>query len=103
ESKKVFPDFPPSVPNALAQTLEMIILVKNEGMNRVQATHTVAEIRGISTQAILDKYCRQLGKRAYEIDELLSNSNILKLKTLLVEKYPYHQATIEAVFNSISV
>ena len=99
---KIFPEFSPSVPNALAETLEMIILVKKAGLSRVQATHTVADIRGISTQAVLDKYCRQLDKRAHEVDELLMASNLDKFKGLLIEKYGYHKVTIENIFKNIS-
>jgi len=102
ESRKVLPEFPASVPHALAETLEMIILVKKEEFNRVEATHKVADIRGISTQAVLDKYCRQLNKRAYEVDELLTTANLDKFKALLIRKYPYHKATIERIFSDIS-
>lgn len=96
--RKVFPQFPESVPNALAQILEMIILVKNEGLSRVEATHTVADIRGITTQAVIDKYCRQLGKKAYEVDELLISSNMDEFKKLLIERFPYHSKVIESTF-----
>jgi len=98
----ILPEFPASVPYALAETLEMIILVKKEGLSRIEATHTVADIRGISTQAVLDKYCRQLDKRAYEVDELLMTQNLRKFEALLIEKYPYHKATIEKTFSDIS-
>jgi negative regulator of replication initiation len=101
ESKIIFPEFPPSVLSALAQTLEMILLVKKQGMNRVRATHTVADIRGISREAVQDKYCRQLGKKSYEIDELLMDSNIENFKILLLKKYPHNETTIKEVFNSI--
>ena len=99
----VLPEFPASVPHALAETLEMIILVVKGGFNRVEATHEVANIRRISTQAVLDKYCRQLHKRAYEIDELLTTEKLGRFKALLIEKYPYHKATIERIFSDISV
>jgi len=101
ELRKVLPEFSASVPHALAETLEMIILVKKGGFNRVEATHKVADIRGISTQAVLDKYCRQLDKRAYEIDELLTTPNLDNLNALLVRKYPYHKALIERIFADI--
>lgn len=100
-ARKVLPQFPDSVPNALAQVLEMVILVKNEGLNRVQATHKVAELRGITNQAVIDKYCRQLGKRAYEVDELLMTQNLNEFKTLLTDEFPYHSKLIESTFNEI--
>ena len=102
DKPNVLPEFPASVPHALAETLEMIILVKKEGFNRVEATHKVADIRGISTQAVLDKYCRQLNNRAYEIDELLTTAKLDKFKALLMRKYPYHKAIIEGIFSDIS-
>ena len=102
DTPKVLPEFPASVPNALAETLEMIILVKKEGLSRVEATHKVADIRGISTQAVLDKYCRQLDKRACEIDELLIMQNLKKFESMLIEKHPYHRSLIQDIFNDIS-
>ena len=99
--RPVFPEFPASVPNALQQILEMVILVGTEGLNRVEATRTVADIRGISYQAVIDKYCRQLGKKADEIDTLLMDSNIRNLKRLLVARFPRHSAVIESTFRRI--
>jgi len=99
--RKVFPRFPESIPNALAQILEMIILVKKEGQSRVEATQTVADLRGITTQAVIDKYTRQLGKRAYEVDELLMTSNMDEFKTLLIERFPYHSKVVESTFDEI--
>ena len=98
---KISSQFPPSVPNALAEILEMIILVKKEGLSRVEATHTVADLRGIKTQSVIDKYCRQLGKRAYEIDELLMTANMNEFKKLLVERFPYHSKVVESTFEEI--
>ena len=100
--KKNLPIFPESVPNALAEILEVIILVKNKGLSRIKSTHKVAELRGISTQAVIDKYTRQLDKRAYEIDELLTSSNLNKFKTLLIERFPYHKNVVEKVFEQVS-
>lgn len=102
DEPNVLPEFPASVPHALAETLEMIILVRKGGFSRVEATHKVADIRRISTQAVLDKYCRQLNKRAYEIDELLTTANLNEFRALLIRKYPYHKAIIEGIFGNIS-
>lgn len=95
------PTFPDSVPSALAQILEMIILVKNKGLKRVKATHTVAKLRKISTQAVIDKYTRQLNKKAYEVDELLMTSNLSEFKKLLVERFPHHKSIVETVFEKV--
>lgn len=98
---EVFRRFPESVPSALAQILEMIILVKKERQSRVEATHTVADHRGISSQAVIDKYTRQLGKRAGEVDELLMTSNMNEFETLLIQRFPYHSKVVESTFDEI--
>jgi len=99
--RQASPQFPESAPNALAQILEMIILVKNQGLSRVEATHTVADRRGFTYQTVIDKYCRQLGKRAYEVDALLMTSNVDEFRTLLIERFPYHSKVIESTFGKI--
>jgi negative regulator of replication initiation len=96
------PKFSESVPNALAEILEMIFLVKSKGLSRINATHTVAKLRRISTQAVIDKYTRQLRKKAYEIDELLTSPNMNKFKILLVERFPYHKNIVEKVFEQVT-
>jgi len=100
--KKVFPNFPAGVPQALQQTLEVIRLVRGEeGLSRRAATNTVAAIRRIARSTVMDKYCRQLGKKAHEMDMLLMDSNIGNLKTLLVEQFPHHKEVIESTFAGI--
>ncbi len=89
------------IPNALAQILEMIILVKKEGLSRIKATHFIAKDRGITFSSVIDKYCRQLGKKAYQIDELLSHSNLEGFKKLLIERFPFHSKVIEDTFSDI--
>jgi negative regulator of replication initiation len=101
EIVQVFPEYPCGTPRALEQILDMIILVKNEGYNRIEATKTVADLIGVKRETIMDKYCRQLNKKVYEIDELLMSSNIDKFKELLFEKFPYHRQAINKVFNKI--
>lgn len=102
-ARQVFPKYLDGTPKALEQILDVVILVKNEGLDRVEATKTVAGLIGISREAVTDKYCRQLGKKAYEIDELLMTPNIDKLKALLVEKFPYHSKVVESTFNEIKM
>ncbi len=92
------PHYPNSIPSALAQILQMVSIVKKYNMSRVEATGRVAESRRITTQAVLDKYCRQLGKKAYQIDELLSHSNLEEFKNLLIERFPLHSKVIETTF-----
>ncbi|MFC1962874.1 hypothetical protein ACFLWB_02625 [Chloroflexota bacterium] len=95
--------FTDSVPSALAQILQMVILVKTEGLNRVEATRKVANLRGISTQSVIDKYCRQLGKKAREIDDFLVHSNLNLFERLLVLRFRDHKDVIESTFREIGV
>src|SRR5206468_1123594 len=59
------PDLPLGVPKALSQVLEVIYGVRNLGLSRTAATNLVAQKRNHPPQTIIDKYCRQLGKRAH--------------------------------------
>ena len=47
------------------------------------------------------KYCRQLGKRAHEIDALLAESGYTGFRELLAKKYSPHQPIIEMYFDSM--
>ncbi len=102
-AKQVFPEYPDGTPKALEQILDMIVLVKNEGLDRVEATKTIADLIGKKRETVMDKYCRQLGKKAYEIDELLMTQNIDKFEALLVEKFPNHRKVIESTFGRIKI
>ena len=82
------PSFPDGVPKALAQILEVIYEVKKSGRNRREATNLVAQRRNTAPQTVIDKYCRQLGKRAYEIDRLLEEENLGEFRALLEKNLP---------------
>jgi len=101
DDREVFPKYPDGTPRALEQILDMIVLVKNEGLGRVEATKTIADLVGIKRETVTDKYCRQLVKKAYEIDELLMTQNIDKFEALLVEKFPNHKNVVESTFSII--
>jgi hypothetical protein len=96
------PSFPDDVPKALAQTLEVIYEVKRSGRNRREATNLVAQRRNTAPQTVIDKYCRQLGKRAYEIDRLLKDENIREFKALLEKKFINHRELISSFFASLN-
>ena len=81
-------EIPPSIPEALAQTLQVVYEVRHNGFRRSPATNIVARRRGIAPQSVLDKYCRQLGKRAPEIDDLLQQRDLSKLSELLTKRFP---------------
>jgi hypothetical protein len=96
------PSFPDGAPKALAQILEVIHEVKKSGRSRREATNLVAQRRNTAPQTVIDKYCRQLGKRAYEIDRLLEDQNLGQLMALLEKKFVNHRELINSFFASLS-
>jgi hypothetical protein len=96
------PRFPDGVPKALAQILEVIHEVRKSGRDRREATAVVTQRRNTAPQTVIDKYCRQLGKRAYEIDRLLEDQNIGELKALLERKFVNRRELINSFFASLN-
>lgn len=94
--------FPDGIPKALAQILEVIHEVKKSGRNRREATNLVAKRRNTAPQTVIDKYCRQLGKRAYEIDRLLEDQNLGELRALLERKFVNHRELINSFLGSLN-
>lgn len=87
-------------PEALQQILEVIYLVKKTGYTRVDATKKVAQSRGIAPQTVIDKYCRQLNKKVFEIDKLLDH-DLDMLQSLLKKRFIHHHDVIDKIFLSI--
>jgi hypothetical protein len=96
-----FPDFSPSVPEALAQTLEVIYGVKKLGLSRRQATNIVAKKLGIAHQTVIDKYCRQLDKRAYDFDRLLESENSEDLQAILLKRFRNNRDVVRDFFQAL--
>ena len=96
-----FPDFSSSVPEALAQTLEVIYGVKKLGLSRRQATNIVAKKRGIAPQTVIDKYCRQLDMRAYGFDQLLESKNSEGLQAVLLKKFRNNRDVVRNFFQGL--
>jgi len=92
-------NFPVGTPRALMHTLEVIFEVRKHGLLRNDATNLVARREGVAPQTIIDKYCRQLGKRAHEIDGYLSEKDLSQFKALLKLKFPMHSQFIEQFFS----
>ncbi len=92
-------NFPPGVSSAVAQILEMIYLVKECGCTRRDATQKIAKQRGISVQAVIDKYTRQLNKKAHEIDILLMENKLDSLQRIVKERFPRNAAYIREFFD----
>ena len=89
------------LPKSLAQILEVIYEMEVNGYGRTEATNRVAKQRGTAPQTVTDKYCRQLGRRAHEIDELLTEPGYSGFKDLLASKYSDHQGIIDMYFDSM--
>ena len=89
------------LPKSLAQILEVVYEIEVNGCSRTQATHRVAKKRGTAPQTINDKYCRQLGKKAHEIDELMAEPGYAGFKDLLTGKYSVHREIIDMYFDSM--
>ncbi len=99
-STVVIPSFPSGVPSALKQILEVIHLVKKLGYSRQGATNLVAQKRKIAPQTVIDKYCRQLKKQAFEIDRLL-DQDLEGFKLLLKKVFVNHHDVIDDFFRSL--
>ena len=89
---------PTSAPAALSQVVEVVELVRINGMDRVSATLRVAERLKVARETVGDKYGRQLDISSYEFDALLKEKSLAKLQTKLIQKFPrYEEVIVEAV------
>ena len=89
------------IPKSLAQILEVVYEMEINGYSRTEATKRVAHKRGTSPQTITDKYCRQIGKKAHEIDQLLSEPGYEGFKKILESKFCAHKQIIESYFETL--
>jgi len=87
--------FPTGTPEALRQILEVIRLVRGGAYPRTAATQFVAKQHGVFPQTVLDKYCRQLQLSATEFDQLLEQTDLVKLREILKSKFPAQAELIE--------
>jgi hypothetical protein len=90
------------VPKALSQILEVLYEMEINNCSRTEATHRVAKKRGTAPQTVIDKYCRQLNKRAHEIDQMLSEPSYTEFRQLLKEKFTAHHGIIEIYFDTLT-
>lgn len=95
-------DFPGGVPKALVQTLEVVYEMRKGNRSRTEATNIVAQKRNTARQTVIDKYCRQLNKKAYEIDRLLNEQDLSGFRLLLKNKFINHKDVINSFFDSLS-
>ena len=90
-------------PQSLSQILEIVYEIEVNGYTRTQATNRVAKKRGTAPQTITNKYCRQLNKRAHEIDELLGEPGYKRFRELLKSKFPDQEQVIDTYFETLAV
>ena len=88
-------------PKSLSQILEVVYEIEVNGCSRTEATNRVAQKRGTAPQTVTDKYCRQIGKKAHEIDQLLSEPGYHEFKALLKSKFNNHALVIDTYFESL--
>lgn len=94
--------FSKGIPKALSQFLEVIYRVRKMGQDRKEATRNVAKKEGVFYQTIIDKYCRQLGKKAFEIERLLEPDKLQELQLLLEKKFSSHRDVIRQFLKSLA-
>ena len=89
------------LPESLCQILEIVYEIEVNGYSRTQATNRVAKKRGTTPQTLTSRYCRQLGKRAHEIDDLLNEPSYQGFKDLLKSIFSGHDSLIDIYFGSM--
>jgi len=89
------------LPKALSQILEVVYEIKINGVTRIRATNRVAKRRGTAPGTVTDKYCRQLGQRAHEIDEMFAEPDLNRFKDLLSSKFEAHRGIINMYLDTL--
>jgi hypothetical protein len=85
--ESVFLSLPNGLPKALRYVLDVTHLVRSGAYSRTAATQFVAKQYNVSPQAVIDKYCRQLGQTASEFDSQLEEENLERLNSLLKARF----------------
>lgn len=101
KSRLEFLDIPRRIPDGLRHILEVVYLVNKYSMDRTEATREVAERHNIMYPTVADKYTRQLGKAAHDIDTMLDESRFPQLKKTLEGKYHIYSDYIDEFFNML--
>ena len=89
------------IPNALSQIFEVLFEMEINGLSRVKATKKVAKSKGTTAKTVREKYCKQLNKKAAEIDRLFNKHDYEEFKQLLKNKFGAHKDVIEIFFESL--
>lgn len=91
------PPLPHHIPTTLEHTLQMVHLVRTQGMTRIEATKALADWHRVAIPTVTIKFTRLLGISAHEIDELLVPTRRGDLVGLLTSHFPDYAEVIEAV------
>jgi len=101
QTNEQIPVFPEGTPKGLEQILEVLFEIRKLGRTRSEATNNVACRRNTPPQTVSGKYCRELGKKAYEIDHLLQEPDLSGFKSLLENKFVHHRDLINSFFETL--
>lgn len=92
---------PIEFPEALRQTIEVVQVMRRQGVDRSYATRLVASRHGVARETVADKYCRQLGLTAAQLDRMLAESSLDSLSARLRGKFPQHTDAIRNVMSTL--
>jgi hypothetical protein len=93
---------PVTAPAALVQVVEVVSMVRRDGMDRVTATLRLAERLGVARETVSDKYGRQLGLSTQEFDALVNENHLSGLIELLVNKFPRYESSISDALKDLT-
>lgn len=91
------PPLPHHIPTTLEHTLQMVHLVRTQGMTRIEATKALADWHRVVIPTVTIKFTRLLGISAHEIDELLLPARRSDLVGLLTSHFPDYEDVIRDV------
>lgn len=91
------PALPHHIPTTLEHTLQMVHLVRTQGMTRIEATKVLADWHRVAIPTVTIKFTRLLGISAHEIDELLLPARRSDLVGLLTSHFPGYEDVIRDV------
>lgn len=94
-------DIPFGMPEALRQTLEVVSYMRRSGVDRNSATLFVAKSHNIARETVSDKYCRQMGLTAAQLDRLLSEPSLEQFAGRLRSKFPAFATQIRTVLAAL--
>ena len=92
---------PIEFPEALRQTLEVVQVMRRQGVDRSYATRLIASRHGVARETVADKYCRQLGLTAAQLDRMLAEASLDALSARLRGRFSQHADAIRKVIATL--